>query len=203
MNRATLIKSLQVEKYKELVPNFADEKTQAFTTLILSFIALSFFGFFAISPTVSKIVELNKQLEDYQFTNQRLSGKITSLGTLYQKYTALSPDLPVIYAAIPQKPDAAVLLGKIQAVVEKSNVSLRKLQSSQVELSKSDDGIDKYSSFSFSLDVQGSYDQLFSFITSLANIDRIVSFDEIAISVSDDQEGLLVLNLRGKGYFKN
>ena len=203
MNRGKLFTSAKIQKYKELLPNFQEEKTQAFTTLILSFVALSFFGFFAISPTISKIIELNKQLEDYQFTNQRLSEKINSLSILYQKYTTLLPDLPIIFSAIPQKPDAAFFLGKTQTVSQAHNINLRKLQTSQVELFKGSEGASKYSSFSFSLDAEGSYDQLLSFIGALAKIDRILSFDAITISASDEHKGLLVLNIRGKAYFKN
>ncbi len=202
MTREAIFKSIKAQKYKELLPDFQEEKTQAFTTLILSIISLSIFGLFAIQPTVSKITELHKQLEDDLFTEERLTEKINNLGQLYQKYNELSSDLPIVYAAIPQNPDAASLLGQLQAIGKRDNVIILKLQTSQVELSKEEEAGSKYSSFAFSLDTEGSYEQLLSFIESLAKFERIISIDAISINTSTEQEGSLGLNIRGKAYFK-
>lgn len=202
MNRAAFLKSIQSKKYRELLPDFQEKKTQAFTTLLLSLVALSFFGFFAINPTVSKITELHKQLEDAEFADQRLTEKINNLGILFQKYNELSADLPIVFNAIPAQPDAGLLLGQIQAISKKTNVTLLRVQSFQVELSRDEEGVSKHSSFSFSVDVDGLYDELFSFTALLANFDRIVSFDAISISTSDTHEDKLTLNIRGKAYFK-
>lgn len=202
MTRASLFKSIKVQQYKELLPKFQEERTQAFTTLILSFIALSFFGFFAISPTLSKITELHKQLEDNIFTDEKLTEKINNLGMLYQKYNAITPELPVIYAAIPEKPEATTLLGQLQTISKRQEVNLTKLNTFQVELSKTDDGISKYSSFAFSLDAEGSYDQLLAFASALGKFERIISIDSITINASTNQEKSLVVNIRGKAYFK-
>lgn len=64
-----LLKNTKI-KYLQLLPNLKGEKTQKFTTLILTFFALSFFGLLAINPTISTISELNKELEDNKFVDQ-------------------------------------------------------------------------------------------------------------------------------------
>src|SRR5687767_10764921 len=81
-----------------------DEKTKNLSAIILTFLALSFFGLFAINPTISTIVQLKKEIADNQEVNQKLEEKITNLSTLQQKYNLLQNDIPFIFSAIPQNP---------------------------------------------------------------------------------------------------
>src|SRR4051794_1976618 len=90
--------NLTAAKYREylkLLPSIHDERTQLITMLIFTFVALSFFGLFAINPTLSTIVELKKELSDSQFVDQQLTNKINNLESLQQRYNLLGPDLPV------------------------------------------------------------------------------------------------------------
>lgn len=189
-------------KYFKVPTQLKGEKTQTVTTLILTLIAFSFLGFFAISPTLSTITELQKQLEDYNFVENQLNQKITNLSILQQKYNLLQKDLPVIMSAIPQNPTAPFLFGQIQNIAKDSNVSLIRIQSSSIELSKQIEGADKYSSFNFSLEVEGSYKNMLIFLSSLSNYERILILDSISVNKNSEKKEGLRLNIRGKTLFK-
>ena len=51
-------------KYFPTFPYLTSERSKKFFGIILTFCALSFFGFFAIKPTVSTILKLQKELSD-------------------------------------------------------------------------------------------------------------------------------------------
>lgn len=191
-----------IGKYLQKLPNFREEKTQSFTTLALTFLALSFFGFFAINPTLSTITQLKRQLSDSLFVDKKLEEKITNLGILQQKYNLLKDTTSIALYALPQAPTVPLLIAQVQALALKSNVSIERLQVFQVELSKLKEGEDKDSSFAFSFEGQGSYADISNFLSSLVNFERLVTLDTISLTKASEKNEMLKLNLRGRAYFK-
>lgn len=195
-------KVLQDFYKNKIPPQFKDKKVQDLTAVILTLIAFSLFGIFAISPTLSTIAQLQKQLEDNKFINDQLEKKITNLGILQQKYNFLQDDLQVVYAAIPEKSTIPFFVGQIQNLAQEANVALSGLQTSELELSKTEEGLQEYSSFNFSLEVQGSYENVLDFLSNLANFERIADFDAVSINKNSEKTSEFKLNIKGKAYFK-
>ena len=194
--------NLTTTKYREylkLLPNLQQDNARIITTLILTFTAMSFFGVFAINPTLSTILTLRKQLSDSIAVHEKLETKISALSNLQQQYNLIEPDLPTIFNAIPKNPQAPILLGQIITVAQKTNIKTTSLSVSNIQLvgeEKTSDG----ATFIFSLEADGQYNDLLNFTKSLTKIDRIISID--SITLSKVMSNNLVLNLRGRGYFK-
>lgn len=198
-----IFKNFPKGRYLEILPAFKEEKTQAFTMLVLTLVSLSFFGFFAINPTLSTIAQLKKQLSDSILVDKKLEEKINNLGILRQKYAALENDIPTALSAVPQTPNTPFLIGQVQAVAQTSNLNITKVQSFQVELNKPKEALENYSSFAFSLEGQGSnYKDISDFLSSIVNFDRIVTVDVLSIDNRSEKDGMLKVSLRGKAYFK-
>jgi len=56
--------NLTASKYREYMkylPNLKEESTRTFVTLALTFASLSFFGLFAINPTLATIINLKNR----------------------------------------------------------------------------------------------------------------------------------------------
>ena len=201
-------KKLLINRYKDLIPLFKEEKTQNFTTLVLTLVAFSVFGLFAINPTIATIVNLKKQISDSKFILDKLEEKLINLQILQQKYSLLlNTDIPIIYNAIPQNPTVPLLAGQLQELIIENNLTINRLQFLQVELAvaknattlaiiSTDNG-----SFAFNLDVVGSPSNITNFISQLVNFDRIVTIDTLSIT-KDSKTGENTLSLRGKAYFK-
>lgn len=207
INRKT-IKDFSRSKYLELLPRFKEKKTQKFTTLILTLAAFSFFGFFAISPTISTITQLQKELEDNRYVNSKLEEKIKNLTLLQQKHSILKADLEnTLMAAIPVGPKVSYFTGQIQAISQNTNVVLSGLQINEVELTKTlfpgvllDDDPNNYSYFAFFIGASGSYNNIINFLSVLSSFDRIITFDNV--SVSKGGNDTFRVSVRGKTYFK-
>lgn len=191
-------------KYLELMPDFKQEKTQKFTTIALTLIASIVLGVLAINPTLSTIANLQKQLGDDKFVEQKLQEKINNLSILQEKYAAVQPDLDSINNAIPQTPEITTLLGQIQAVAKDSNLSIVSLQTFQVDVPPAIVSSGNYSSFDFSISVGGKYQDMLSFIQELSDIQRIIVIDNATFSKNvDDNNPGLNLAIKGTVYYKN
>lgn len=189
-----------LNKYLQFLPDFKKEKTQKLTTLILTFFALSFFGLFAINPTLSTIAELNKELEDNKFIDGNLSQKISNLTSLQQKYASLQPDLPIILTSIPKVPEVPLFAAQIQAASQNQNVSIETFQTLPVDISKNPTQR-TYSSFSFALTADGSYNNLSNFLSELTNMQRIIQIDIVSLTKKSGVSSSLQLTLKGKTFF--
>lgn len=191
-----LFKSLD---YSRFIPKLKEERTQKFTTIILTVVTLSLFGLFAINPTISTILKLRKELDDNTFVDNKLQEKINNLSSLQKKYIILQNDLPLIFAAIPQSPEVPLLVAQIQAIAKNNNIAIENFQSFEVEV-PTKSTTRNYSSFSFALSVGGTYNDLYRFLTQLSNMQRVVAVELLSLtkkSISNSIE----LSIKGKAFF--
>ncbi len=200
-------KDILINRYKALIPIFKEEKTRNFTSLVLTIIAFSIFGFFAINPTIATIAQLKKQLSDSHFVYDKLDEKIKNLKSLQEQYILLGKDLSVVTIAIPQIPTVPRLTAQLQAVALNNHMIIKRLQVFQVELANaslnktSQKNSDYIGSFAFALDIEGSSSDITNFLSSLTNFERIVTIDTFVIT-KNTGENNNKLSLRGKSYFK-
>src|SRR5882724_3344563 len=90
------LSTVRYREYLKLLPKIKNDSSRAITMLILTFLAMAFLSIFAINPTLTTIVELQKQLQDSQFVYQELQTKRNNLSNLQDQYKVLSDnnDLP-------------------------------------------------------------------------------------------------------------
>lgn len=200
-NEKNLFQIPQAEKYlNALLPRFAEKRVQEFTTLTLSLITLSFFGIFAIGPTLSTIADLQKQVSDDQFVSQQLTQKITNLSILQDSYKILQPDLPILYAAVPTNPDVTTLVGQLQSIAADSQVTLVHIQTLAVDVTSLP--TTGFNSYAFALDITGSNENIQTFLQTVVHFNRLVTLDAVSLTKPTEGTSVYSLSLRGKAYFK-
>ncbi len=192
-----LVKNEKYSKYLELVPDFKKEKTQKFTTIVLTIIAVIILAIFAINPTLSTIANLQKQLDDAKFVTTKLQEKINDLSVLQTKYNSIQPDLPTIYEAIPQSAQAPKLTGQIQAIAQDSNLSLVNVQVNQITKSPGN-----FYFYAFTLTATGSYDNVVLFLQKIVSMQRITDINSVDIASNTKDDNSLKINLKGLAFFK-
>jgi|SRR3972149_7609189 len=186
-------------KYLDLMPDFKQEKTQKFTTVILTLIAFIILLIFAINPTLSTIANLQKQVEDAKFVKEKLDQKINNLSILQTKYNNLQPDLPIVYNAIPKKSEATQLVGQIQALAQEASLTIVSLQVSDISTSQ----IDNFSSYSFDVSARGDYQNMLNFLENITNMQRVVALSNVSIrKQTESNNSILQVNVRGGALFK-
>lgn len=195
--------NLSATKYREylkILPNVEHDHTHAFIMLALTFASLSFFGLFAINPTLSTIANLEKQVADNKQVDKELSAKIRNLSALQQEYNVMGADLINIYNAVPKNTEVPLLSAQIASLAKKHSLNLTTYRVAEVQL-VSNKPLKKTSSFIFTLQAQGDYNNMLAFSKELANISRLITVESMEIG-RDQKTDNLVLTLRGRQYFK-
>lgn len=192
-------------KYFPTLPYLTPEGSQKFFGLILTLCAISFFGFFAIKPTVSTILKLQKEISDNQFVLSQLEIKIKNLTQLRKQYFSLQNDLPIITSTITTRPDAHLLFAQIQSIARASNITMTKLQNFEVEVLRQDKDVNKdYYSYSFSIAGTGSFENISKLVSTLTNMERIVNIDVFSINdISSQNSESLGFEIQGTAFFKD
>ncbi|MDP2585320.1 MAG: type 4a pilus biogenesis protein PilO [Candidatus Levybacteria bacterium] len=192
-------------KYLPTLPYLTPERSKKFFGIILTFCALSFFGLFAIKPTVATILKLQKELSDSQFVFGQLEIKIKNLTELRKQYFNLQGDLPIVTNAITIQPDTHLLFAQIQSIAQTSNIAIKKLQNSEVEIFKNNKNIDKnYYSYSFTIAGSGSFENILRFVQILTDMERIVNIETFSINnIADQENGSLGFDIQGIAFFKD
>ena len=189
-----------------LFPMLKEQRVKSFTTLVLTFIALIFFGLIAINPTLSTIADLQKQINDNTVVANTLSQKISNISNLQQQYTTLEAqgDITTITNAFPKDPQISLFIAQIQALATKHAVVVSRIQTFPVDIGTQNP---LYTSFAFSLDVIGAFSDCQSFLLSLVNYQRVTSIDSVSISTGNTTQSALLgnttLTIHGKAYFKS
>lgn len=185
-----------------MMPDFKEERTQKFTTLVFTILALSFFGLFAINPTLSTIANLNKQLADNTFVDKQLQTKISNLYTLQQSYAAIQPDMPYVLNSIPKNPQVPLLVAQIQAVAQSSGITITGFQTYEVQVPDPSTPKKSYYAFTFSISANGTYDSISKFVDSVIKMQRIISINILSISRNIGDGPPYQLDFKGTAYFK-
>ena len=202
LNIKNLSKPKESKLFLAVLPVLKEEKTKKFTTLSLSFITIAFFGLFAISPTVGTISDLQKQLDDNTFVHQQLQTKIQNLTTLQTKYADVQSRLDPVYAALPTSPAFDIFSGEVHQLAVTSGVQLNRLQTFPIDIAPIP-AATKYLAYAFSIEAQGDLPSVQRFITQLATIDRLMTFDGIDYNRTGRLDPTFRAIIRGKTYFKS
>ncbi len=202
----SVLHNLSKEKYLAYIhslPSFKEEKMQSYATLILTLFAISLFGMFAIAPTLTTIVSLRKTLADNVFLNEQLQTKISAMSKLQQAYSQLSPQLPLLYAAVPKTPESSKLTGKIRAVAVKSGVTLIQLRINSINVATAKKVPSALTPIQLTIAVKGQPSDLKTFADSLSSIDRLITITALNYSTLKTQTGITnQLTLQANAYYR-
>lgn len=191
-------------KYFGTLPFFKEEKAKKFMGIALTLLALSFFGLFAMSPTLSTIAKLRKEVTDSEFVNSQLEKKVEDINKLRLQYASLQNDLPIVFESLPKKADVPLLTAEIQSIAQDSNIRIRKIQNFEVELFKNNKEINKrYYSYTLSITGSGTYEDISQFISTLTHMQRIVTVDIFSLVRSTTKDDLsIAFTINASTYIK-
>lgn len=187
-----------VTKYELSLNEVQRKKITHYVYITLTLLTVSFFGFFAIAPTLGTISNLNKQYKDNKLVYDALSRKLSNLQLLDFEYREIQSDLPVIYSAIPRTTKIPYLTRQLENIALNNNLIITKLSFGTVEIFPNAKTDSMYS-FTFTINVVGEESQINNFIGSIINFDRIVGIDRIA--TGRDSENKYTAGVTGRVYF--
>ncbi len=191
------------ELFGKFTLSLSDEerkKAISYLYIILTLLTVSFFGFFAIAPTLATISNLNKQFEDNKLVYDALNKKLSNLQLLDFQYREVQPSLETIYSAIPRTTKIPYLARQLENIASENSVAITKLSFNTVEVFPNTKK-DPIYSFAFTISVVGNQSNINNFIGSLINFDRIIGIDRVI--TGKDEENKYTASVTGRGYFSN
>ncbi len=217
--------------YRRLEPLLHQRELQGYTMVILSLFTISFFGFFAIRPTIKTITTLQKQISDKTEVNKQLEAKINALILAQEEYQRLGPHLPTIYSLLPQTPEFPLLVSKLEVLVADHAATISAITFSPLTLydaistpnsnaprsptgSKTNlaGGVESTNSalpvstlnptpMSFGLALKGNYSNLIALLADLTKLDRVVSINSVSLNKNDTEGASLNLSLQSRAFY--
>ena len=208
-------------KYGSYLKKSLFEKTtqnQAYLELILSFVAVIFFGWFALRPTITTIIDLLTEIEDKQTVVAKLDQKIDALVAADTTYKAAEPKLHLLDEALPTEHQVAQFTSQIETIAQEENISLVKFdyqpfplnkttiegvsvnqtRSSRDQQSATDSAAPTWKPLEFELSANGEYSQLRQLIYQFYQLRRIILTDSINFQ-QESQRLVTSLNLKLTG----
>lgn len=192
-------KSNYEKYYKDFIPYVKKDKNKQYISIILTLGVSIFFLIFAINPTISTIVKLKKDLKDSEFVEKALTDKVNNMSSLFQQRERIKSDLPLILAAVPEKPDAPILFAQIQSIADASAVEITNKNTVGINLNS--EIASGSSSFKFQVTAAGEYQNVFNFLSGLTDMQRAVSIESINISKSTSGVGIEAA-IMGSAYYQ-
>jgi len=189
---------------------------QASLVLIFSLLTVSFFGIFAIKPTLVTIAELMRSIRDKEEVNIQLQNKIEALALAQANYEKIKPYLEDVEKIIPQEVSFLHLLSEINLIAWEKQVVLEGGRFGEFVLVRTEEGLvikeeeqeatasatkTPLSELTFSLNLSGDYQNLKKFLGELAKIDRLIIMEETIFQTEGTEEVSLLVDIQAKAFY--
>lgn len=186
-------------KYPELSKLQEKQKFVGYLYLTLTLFTVSFFGIFAILPTLTTISTLKKQYADNQLVYENLKVKLENLQSLTNLYSQLGPHITLIDKAIPPTSEIPVVVRKIETLAQNHGLFISGIDTGAIEIFPGKKKDPPIYSYTINMKLAGSADSINTFISDVINFDRIVSIDSITSGRSDESRS--EVSITGRVFF--
>lgn len=187
---------------KNKLGNIDEEKEQKLTAslyIIFSLLSISFFGIFAINPTLTTISNLKKQYRDNMQVKNALYNKLDALNQLKEQYKNISTNLNLVYDALPVVSQIPYFTAQLQQIAKENNLTISRLEIGKAELYPAERKTGNLYSFLFQISAEGTDIDINNFIKEIISFERIISLDSLNLEQSGKNGNKL--SLGGKAYF--
>jgi Tfp pilus assembly protein PilO len=189
--------------YTYIRPIVRSKFAKTYSSLIFSIITISIFSYYAIRPTVTTILSLQKSIEEQTDILNKVQEKGRSLSTGKANYENIGPEVrEKINNLIPDNPALAQLIDSLTYAAQTSEASVSGLQFQQVDLENKKNQITRdapLTQVDFTLNTQGSYQNLMKLLTALKRTDRLVTITSVNFVQPADAN--LIMTINGKAYY--
>lgn len=189
--------------YVYIKPVIQNKLVRSSLPYIFSLIAMIVLLLFAIRPTISTVVELQKSIEDNKKVLATLTTKAQNLTEGKRNLDNMNPVIiQKINSSLPDKPNITILIASLnQASGSVASISALQIQPITLINNASLEQKNKTTigEINFSYNIQGSYQNLLTTLYNLNKAGRLINID--SINLSKQTQGVTSLSINGKSYY--
>ena len=201
-------------RYKEYFLNVLiiykqKEDLRMFLEILLSLVTVSFFGAFALRPTLVTITALLTEIDSKEEIVTKLDTKIQNLALATSLMESETARLPLIENAVPATASPETFVRQFEGLAAKNGINLLGVSLGQVTLLGEvkkvppEEGVtplpEDALGISFSVSLSGNYSELLGFLADLEKLRRPLAIDTTGITTTETEEGkTLVILVSGR-----
>ncbi len=178
------------------------KKAASYFALTLSLFTLSFFGIFAIRPTLITAISLTKQVSDLRILYLDYENKIGSLIRAQGEYEKIRNDVHLVDESLPDNPAFSNLAKTVEKFANQENFLISQLQIDPLPISMTQPKGKLYE-YGFTLVGVGKYSSISSFLNHIVNWKRIISIKSLEFAqTGGTSSGTLRLSMKATTFYE-
>lgn len=182
-------KSVNTVEYIKMVKE-GPEKRRSYAFFAFTIIATILLTIFAIKPTITTILRINKEIKQKEHINQQLTTKISTLSSLQTKYLERKKDFRTLSLVFPADGNFSLLLSNIDSIVSRNGFVLNSVTFDDYEGSKKAKNR-VLSPKSMRINVKGKRANIINLLKEFEALPMYPIVDFLSFSSNEDEEGLV------------
>lgn len=187
--------------YTYIKPLMRNQYVKSYSGMAFAIITIIIFGFFAIRPTISVIISLQKSISDQKAILSSLEQKSQTLETARTNLEQLNPaTVAKMNSLLPSNTNLAPLIEYLNSLAIQTNASISALQFQPTPLTaESNTSSVTTQDVELTFNLQGSYAQFQYIIQNLTRGPRLLDIQNLSLNRTNDNT--LILSVNAKAYF--
>lgn len=186
--------------YTFIKPVIKNKQVQTYSPLVFSLISIMVFGLFAIKPTVSTILALQKSIKQEQDILDQLTKKEYAISQGTNNFNKIPPTtLAKIDTLLPNRTAITDLTNDLVTIANANQASMSALQFQPINLVGQPQTLSAHPSqeeILFTINIQGDYPKITKLINDLNNSDRMIVIDSVNLTQGSDNPLVATINAR-------
>lgn len=189
--------------YTYIKPIIKNKFARTYSSLIFSLITIAIFSYYAIRPTVTTILSLQKSIQEQNQVLLTLKEKVNNLVAGKKNYDDIpSATKDKMDSLVPNNPNLAGLINSLSYAADNAQASISGIQFQPVLIETVNSQPSKNAQLSevdFAMNVQGEFPNLMNLLTTLKRLDRLVTLS--TVNFVQPVDAALVMSITGKAYY--
>lgn len=180
--------------YTYIKPVLQNKYVKTYSSSVFSIITILVFSIFAIKPTISTIVSLQKSIDEHNLTLTKIKAKQGTLNDLKSNYSNITSDtLGNIEMLAPYQTALPDLVESLEQLVKVYQASSTGVQIQPVEIIGDPELLirePKIEMIEVTINIKGTYFQLSEILDKLSSSKRLVKIKSVDLIKNSDQPDL-------------
>lgn len=189
--------------YTYIRPVIRNKFVRTYSSVIFSLLTIGIFSYYAIRPTVTTILSLQKSIEEQNQVLNSLKEKVNNLTQGKQNYENISPSVKnKLGSLIPDNPALPRLINSLTFAANQAEASISGIQIQSIDLQPKSLQVSKNAELkevAFTFNTSGEFPNLMKVLTNIKRLDRLITINSINFALPNDNA--LVMSINAKAYF--
>ncbi len=180
---------------------FKNKAVRSYSPYFFSILTATILIMFAIKPTISTILNLQKDIQNHQETLNKLKEKSKNITQAKQSLEQLSPTTRAkITGSVPANAAVATIVTSLKGSIPKNASAASVIQLQPVPLTPASiSPLPELDLVRFTFNMEGNFEIFLSTLGNIKIAPRSISID--SVTISKQTEGATIMSMNGKAYF--